>query len=97
LSRAFDTEHASSERARCLDATVIVQRPFASWNELLRGGGDMLFKIAFALLMVWLLGVVGLYNAGDFVHVLLLVGLMSLLLAFLRGREAVVRRERRPS
>jgi hypothetical protein len=55
-------------------------------------GGDMLFKIALALLAVWLLGVLGLYTIGDFVHVLLLGGLFLLLLAFLRARDAAVRR-----
>ena len=55
-------------------------------------GGDMLFKIALALLAVWLLGVLGLYTIGDLVHVLLLVGLGLLLLAFLRARDAAVRR-----
>jgi hypothetical protein len=48
----------------------------------------MLFKIALLLLAAWLLGLVGLYNIGDLVHVLLLVGLMLLLLAFLRARDA---------
>ena len=51
----------------------------------------MLFKIAFVLLVAWLLGVLGAYP-GDLVHVLLLVGLMLLLLAFLRARDAAVRR-----
>ena len=52
----------------------------------------MLFKIALALLAVWLVGVLGLYTIGDGVHVLLLVGLGLLLLAFLRARDAAVRR-----
>ena len=52
----------------------------------------MLFKIALALLVVWLLGVLGLYAIGDLVHVLLLVGFGLLLLAFLRARDAALRR-----
>jgi hypothetical protein len=52
----------------------------------------MLFKIALVLLSLWLIGVVGVYNIGDSVHVLLLVGLMLLLLAFLRARDASTRR-----
>lgn len=52
----------------------------------------MLFKIALALLAVWLLGVLGLYPIGDLVHVLLLVGLGLLLIAFLRARDAAVKR-----
>jgi hypothetical protein len=52
----------------------------------------MLFKIAFVLLIAWVVGVLGLYQVGDLVHVLLVGGLMLLLLAFLRARDAAVRR-----
>jgi hypothetical protein len=52
----------------------------------------MLFKTALALLSLWLVGMVGVYKAGTPVHVLLLVGLMLLLLAFVRARDAAARR-----
>ena len=52
----------------------------------------MLFKIALVLLSLWMLGVAGVYKIGDLVHGLLLVGLMLLLLAFLRARDAAARR-----
>ena len=55
----------------------------------------MLFKTALALLAAWVLGVLGLYGVGDLVHVLLLVGLMLLSLAFVKAREATVRRTAR--
>jgi hypothetical protein len=42
----------------------------------------MLFKFALVLLVTWLVGVLFISTAGDAVHVLLLVGLASLLLAF---------------
>ena len=49
----------------------------------------MLFKAAFALLGIWLLGrlldMVGVYRVGDLVHVFLLVGGMLLLLAVAQG------------
>ena len=49
----------------------------------------MLFKIAVLLLVVWLIDAVGVYEIGSkLVHVLLLVGLMLLLLAFLKARDA---------
>ena len=48
----------------------------------------MLLKAALLLLGVWLLGAVGIYDVGTIVHVLLLVGLMLLLLGFLKGRDA---------
>ena len=51
----------------------------------------MLLKIAIVLLMVWIIGVVGVFEVGDLVHVLLLVGLMLLLLAFVKAREAALR------
>ena len=49
----------------------------------------MLSKIALVLLVAWATGVAGVYEIGDLVHVLLLVGLMLLLLAFLKAREPV--------
>jgi hypothetical protein len=49
----------------------------------------MLVKIAVVLLVAWLIGVLGVYNLGELVHVLLLGGLMLLLLGFLKAREAV--------
>ena len=62
-----------------------------SW---LRSGGEMLLKIAFVLLLVWLLGVLELYRVGDLVHVLLLVGLMLFLLGALKARDAAAARGR---
>jgi hypothetical protein len=52
----------------------------------------MLFKIGLILLAVWGVGAIGAFDIGDFVHVFLLVGLMLLLLTFLRERDAAVRR-----
>jgi len=54
----------------------------------------MLLKIAFVLLIAWLLGVLGLYRIGDLVHVLLLVGLMLVLLGALKARDAAAARGR---
>lgn len=48
----------------------------------------MLVKVGFGLLVVWSLGALGLFEAGDAVHILLLTGLMLLLLGFLRARDA---------
>jgi hypothetical protein len=54
----------------------------------------MLLKIGLLLLAVWVAGVVGLFSAGDAVHAFLLSGLMLLLLAFARARDAAVRSAR---
>ena len=53
----------------------------------------MLFKIALALLVVWALGIAGVYAVGQLVHVLLLVGLMLLLLSFARAHKSAARRQ----
>ena len=55
----------------------------------------MLFKIAGLLLIAWLCGVVGLYQAGEIVHVLLLAGMLLMLMAFLKAREAAMNAARR--
>ena len=57
----------------------------------------MLFKSALVLLALWLLGLVGVYRVGDLVHVFLLVGLMLLLLAMLKARDAALRRPDPPT
>lgn len=51
----------------------------------------MLFKTSIALLIVWLLGMAAVYRVGDLTHVFLLVGLMLLLLAMLKARDAALR------
>jgi hypothetical protein len=47
----------------------------------------MLVRIALALLIAWLLGVLGVYAVGSLVHILLLVALTLLLLATARTLE----------
>lgn len=51
----------------------------------------MLLKAAILLLLVWLPGLFGLYGTGDRFHGLLLIGLMLLLLALARSRDAALR------
>jgi hypothetical protein len=51
----------------------------------------MLFKVALGLLVVWGLGIAGVYAAGQIVHVLLLVGLLLLLLSFAKAHDAASR------
>jgi hypothetical protein len=56
-------------------------------------GGEKLFKTAIALLIVWLLGVFGVYHVEDVAKVSLLVGLMMPLIVGRKGRDADVRRD----
>ena len=53
----------------------------------------MLFLLSLLVLVVWLLGLTVL-NFGDIANVLLLIGLMLLLVAFLRSRDEAARRAR---
>ena len=50
----------------------------------------MLFTLAVILLIAWLLGVVGTYTIGAFVHVLLVVALVLFLIGLISGRRTVV-------
>ena len=56
----------------------------------------MLLKAALLVLAVWLVGALGVYEAGDLVHALLLVGLMMLLLGALKARDAAKRHSTDP-
>ena len=49
----------------------------------------MLYTLAVILLIAWLLGVVGTYTIGAFVHVLLVVALVLLLVGLIAGRRTI--------
>ena len=58
-------------------------------NDNKAKAGKRLLMAALFVLAVWLAGVLGLYEAGNLVHVLLLAGLLMLLLGALKARDAV--------
>jgi uncharacterized membrane protein YtjA (UPF0391 family) len=49
----------------------------------------MLYTIAVILLVAWLLGFVGIYTIGSFVHVLLVVAIVLFLVGLLNGRRVL--------
>ena len=49
----------------------------------------MMYTIAVILLIAWLLGFVGIYTIGSFVHVLLLVAVVLFLVGLLGGRRTI--------
>ena len=49
----------------------------------------MLFTLAVILLILWLLGFVGFYTVGAFIHVLLVVAIVLFLVGLLNGRRVV--------
>jgi hypothetical protein len=60
-------------------------------HELVRHGEEiaMLYTIAVILLVAWLLGIVGTYTIGAFVHVLLVVAVVLFLVGLLGGRRTM--------
>jgi hypothetical protein len=50
----------------------------------------MLFLLAVILLVAWLLGIVGTYTIGAFVHVLLVIAIVLFIVGLLSGRRRVV-------
>jgi uncharacterized membrane protein YtjA (UPF0391 family) len=48
-----------------------------------------LYTIAVILLVAWLLGFVGIYTIGSFVHVLLVVAIVLFLVGLVSGRRAL--------
>ena len=50
----------------------------------------MLYTLAVIMLIAWLLGVVGTYTVGAFVHLLLVIAIVLFLVGILSGRRTVV-------
>jgi hypothetical protein len=49
----------------------------------------MLYTLAVILLVAWLLGVVGTYTIGAFVHVLLVIAVVLFVVGLLSGRRTL--------
>ena len=47
----------------------------------------MLWTLFIVLLVLWLLGVVSSYTLGGFIHILLVLAIISIIVHFLRGRS----------
>ena len=49
----------------------------------------MLYTIAVILLIAWLLGIVGAYTIGAFVHVLLVIAIVLFVIGLMSGRGSL--------
>ena len=49
----------------------------------------MLVTIAVILLILWFLGVVGVYTIGSFIHILLVVAIIMFLIRIIQGRNPI--------
>ncbi len=50
----------------------------------------MLYTLAVILLIAWVLGLVGTYTIGAFVHVILVIALVLFVVGFLSGRRRTI-------
>jgi Family of unknown function (DUF5670) len=50
----------------------------------------MLFILAIVLVVAWLLGIVGIYTVGAFIHVLLVIAVVLFLIGIMSGRRRVL-------
>jgi Family of unknown function (DUF5670) len=50
----------------------------------------MLFTLALVLLVAWLLGIVGTYTIGTYVHILLVMAIVLFLVSFMTSRRTLV-------
>jgi hypothetical protein len=55
-----------------------------------KGVRDMLGIIAAVLIVLWLLGFLAFHVSSGLIHVVLVIGIVMLLLHFIRGRSATV-------
>lgn len=49
----------------------------------------MLWTIAVLLLILWLLGMISSYTLGGFIHILLLLAIVTVLIRIIQGRRPV--------
>jgi uncharacterized protein DUF5670 len=64
--------------------------PMASFFQHHHLEVEMLYTLAVLLLIAWLLGVVGTYTIGAFVHLLLVIAIVLFLVGIITGRRTVV-------
>ena len=50
----------------------------------------MLWTIAVLLLILWLLGMVSFYTLGGFIHIMLVLAIITVLIRLIQGRSPVV-------
>jgi hypothetical protein len=49
----------------------------------------MLWTFAVVMIVLWLLGLVSSYTMGGFIHILLILAIISVLVSLIQGRRAV--------
>ncbi|MFY9269074.1 MAG: lmo0937 family membrane protein [Candidatus Manganitrophaceae bacterium] len=65
-----------------------VPQPAMDLNNSSREG-PMLWTIAVVLMVLWALGLVSSYTMGGFIHILLVVAVITVLVSIIQGRRVV--------
>jgi Na+/H+-dicarboxylate symporter len=79
----------SKQQARQANNEPIVCDLAGSLQHMAMEVLNMLYTLAVILLIAWLLGLVGTYTIGAFVHVLLVIAIVLFLAGLLSGRTVV--------
>ncbi len=93
MSLEFSSQHrGATPRSPLQDRSRLVQASLAgnsnsAWNNLERIF-DILYTIAVVLVILWLLGLVTSYTMGGFIHILLVIAIVSILFNVISGRRS---------
>ena len=58
--------------------------------DIKRREAEMLFTIAVILFIAWLLGIVGVYTVGSFIHALLVIAIVLFVIGLVTGRRVAL-------
>jgi hypothetical protein len=75
--------------AECVEDRFSIWRVCEVISDM-KGEISMLYTIAVVLLIAWLLGIVGTYTIGAFVHVFLVIALVLFVVGLFSGRRSLV-------
>ena len=80
--------HCAHRQSRC-DLVSDMQLSKRDGRSRRPGGFSVFIVLFFILLVFWVLGFAAFHIAGGFIHLLLLLAVISIILHFFRGRRAV--------
>jgi hypothetical protein len=90
VGSAFRRIEPAESRLPRRDELVPVEAPLLALGGVEWRRIEMLYTLAVILLIAWLLGVVGTYTIGAFVHVLLVLAIVLFIMGLVTGRRPVV-------
>jgi hypothetical protein len=64
-----------------------IKQPIAVTTH--RKGSTMLFTIAVVFIILWILGLLSAYTMGGFIHILLVIAIISILVRVIRGQRVL--------